>query len=303
MIRLDDIVKKETGSGIGVVIYGIVIMLVLSLVSINILNAKIIQDGYDRLRDSVEAAAAGSVLHIAMENQSSTVSSSTRSEYQVEYDPWLQLALGFLMTSDATTSSFGNNAISSGNTVTNDFIKFDREKVVTHTMRLLQDGILSKSGEIVTNTSKYKIKMVFLEPSYNSSLNKNIDIVVYENNPTMFDAHLVPNGNFKGVAYLASGNTDTELMNSVENAINSVVDGFSISLAGRAGLIEDLQTRPYYFIIIEDFALPTLFGDTRDNVFVSLTQGLTGDGHVGPMFALQGANTNRRVDEEDKGIR
>ena len=302
--RLDDILKNESGSGMGVVIYGIVIMLVLSLVSINILNAKIIQDGYDRLRDSVEAAAAGSVLHIALGNQSDTISSSSgkgKSDYQVAYDPWLQLALGFLMTSDATGASTGDaNVIETGNTVTNDFIKFDREKVVTHTMRLLQDGVLKSTGKITD--SKYKIKMVFLEPAYNSSLNKSIDIIVYENNPSMFDVNLCPNSNFKGVAYLAQGNSNEALMQSIETVINtSVVEGFTVDLGGKAGLIEDLQTRPYYFIIVEDFPLPTLFTDTNDdNLFKSIGQ--IADEHV-TMFALQGANTKRIIVEEDKGIK
>ena len=309
--RLDNILKNESGSGMGVVIYGIVIMLVLSLVSINILNAKIIQDGYDRLRDSVEAAAAGSVLHIALGNQedfADTNSLTSKSDYQVAYDPWLQLALGFLMTSDATGGSVGNAIDTSGGnqTVANDFIKFDRERVVTHTMKVLQDGVLKSTGNITD--SKYKIKMVFLEPAYTSSLDKNIDIIVYDN--TMFelksDGNIKTNSSFKGKAWVATGSTDEDLMydeyTGVQGVINNnVVSGVKINLEGNNDLLEGLKTRPYYFIIIEDFPLPTLFGgDTRNNIFA--TMGSMVEEHV-TMFALQGANTNRKIDEEDKGIK
>ena len=65
-------------------------------------------------------------------------------------------------------------------------------------------------------------------------------------------------------------------------------------------MIEQMKARPYYFVIVKDFALPTLFGDTKnDNVFVDL---FNGDGHVGPMFALQGANTKRKIAEEMVGV-
>ena len=50
----------------------------------------------------------------------------------------------------------------------------------------------------------------------------------------------------------------------------------------------------------EDFPLPTLFGDTKNNIFASM--GSMVEEHV-TMFALQGANTNRKIEEEDKGIK
>lgn len=298
MIHLDNMIKKETGSGIGVVIYGIVIMLVLSLVSINILNAKIIQDGYDRLRDSVEAAAAGSVLHIALGNQETHEKNNitNKSTYQVNYDPWLQLALGFLMSSDSN-SGYAGSALDGNNTIANDYIKFDHKRVVTHTMRVLQDGVL-KSTDKITNSSKYKIKMVFLEPAYDSNLNKSIDVVIYDNNESMYKNDLTPDDDFRGSSASAVGD---DLIANVESIINNKLSGVKINLQANAGLVEALKTRPYYFIIVEDFPLPTLFTDTNDdNLFKSIGQ--IADEHV-TMFALQGANTKRIIAEEDKGIK
>ena len=311
-MRLDDMLKKESGSGIGIVIYGIVVLLVLSLVSINILNAKIIQDGYDRLRDSLDAAVSGSVLHIALDNQQKDdISGSVGTDtYQYQYDPWLQLALGFLMTSDSISG--GGTALEGENTVTNDFIKFDRKKVVTHTMRVLQDGVLSNADSILATqggTHKYQVIMVFLEPAYDDELDKSIDIIAYDT--SMFietGGNIKPNdgpgGNFKGVYYNVGANIG-EINTAITNIVNSRFPSgktYDISLnGGDDDLVEQLKTRPYYFVIVKDFALPTLFGDTKnDNVFVDLT--VSGDGHVGPMFALQGANTKRKIAEEMVGV-
>lgn len=307
-MRLDDMLKKETGSGIGVVIYGIVIILVLTLVGINILNAKIIQDGYDRLRDSLDAAAAGSVLHIAWNNdQKDEVKNISSGNYTYDYDPWLQLALGFLMKSDATDTVVGDSAIDEGETVTNDYIKFDRKRVVTHTMRVLQDGVLGTT-ESILNNNKYQIIMVFLEPVYNDALNRTIDIITYDS--SMFinsGGNIVPNdgagGNFVG-NYVNVAFEEGAISSAITNIVNSRFasdKNYDINLGGdNSNLIEQLKTRPYYFVIIKDFALPTLFGDTQNNVFVDLT--ISGDGHVGPMFALQGANTKRRTAEEMEGV-
>jgi len=240
--NLDDLLKKESGSGIGIVIYGIVVLLVLSLVSINILNAKIIQDGYDRLRDSLDAAVAGSVLHIALDNEQKDEIKSTGTYtydtsdtgYTYQYDPWLQLALGFLMQSDKTDESASGTALEGEETITNDFIKFDRKRVVTHTMRVLQDGVLANIGEPneILNTDKYQILMIFMEPAYDNDLDKSIDIIAYDSSMFILDGdNILPSDGeegrpdtFKGRYYRADGTDDISLMNSVNTVINNIMN-------------------------------------------------------------------------------
>lgn len=311
--------KNNKGSGIAVVVYGVVLMMLLIFTAINILNAKVIENSYNSLRDAVLAASSGSVIHLLTENTNTSTIQSQRIDKN-QYDIYLQLALGYIInrTDNSSRTSIGNG----GNVEINNFIKLDHKKVVTSTMTLLDDAIIRDrtTHTNISDTDKFKIFMFFIEPHYTGNdYEKYFDVIMYTNedyeNGTLIDR--------AGRPMLAGGESTigarTEnsmeavykaLESSIRNAVNTNLrinpagDSFKINLNASGGtydeLIRKMETMPYYLIVVKDFALPTLFDgvdtNTEDNNIFTM---LSGNGSLNtPMCALNSGKTERKLKED-----
>lgn len=314
-----DRIKNNKGSGLGVILYGVTLLLILIFVAINIVNAKVIENGYNSLRDAVQSASTGSVIHLL------TGSASTEKQNTIigksGYDIYLQLALGYIINRD--TGATNDTYAQSGEL--NNFIKLDHQKVVNETMALLEDAVIRRRGaSTINNTDKYKIMMFFIEPYYDSSTKKKyFDITAYGNRDYGYNGG-VP----EAIAHIDSIRSDNSMKavyQDVERKINSIVNctgymigdnassysmstSFDISLNSTGssdydGLIREMETYPHYLIVVKDFALPTIFdGDTNDfgTGIRGLFTSLSGDGSLSsPMCALNTGKTQRQT--EDKG--
>jgi len=68
-----------------------------------------------------------------------------------------------------------------------------------------------------------------------------------------------------------------------------------------------METKPYYMVVVKDFALPTLFQDTytnvqkNKNIFRSAFEAISGDGRLKtPIVALNAANVERKLGGSDR---
>lgn len=312
--------KNNKGSGIAVVVYGVVLMMLLIFTAINILNAKIIENGNNSLRDAILAASSGSVMHLLTTQTSGTVSqNAVISNPTNKYDVYLQLALGYIINRKSV------NEIEDSKTIgikTNNFIKLDHKKVVNSTMALLEDAVTRyRSGNVrdgIGNTEKYKILMFFIEPYYDENYDKFFDVIMYHNG--MYDMSKTTRWSLdttQGETKLVVGENMTDMYYNIESCINGWVNDpsilnesqdnfvkFNISLNPNAEndltkLVRDMETMPYYLIVVKDFSLPTIFGDTQDenNVFRIMFESLSGDGSCTPMCALNAGKTERILKE------
>lgn len=322
-----EIIKDNKGSGLGVILYGVTLLLVLIFIAVNIVNAKVIENGYNSLRDAVQSASAGSVIHLLTEKTSTITDTQKRlidgnGEEIPKYDIYLQLALGYIInrSTDATNNTYAQSG------ELNNFIKLDHQKVVNETMALLEDAVVRRRGaSSINNTDKYKIMMFFIEPYQNPSGKKFFNIIAYGNGD--YDSK-------KGIKdSLAVGIVDSEnsrdmktVYSEVEKSINRIVNcehsgmkdankyrtdsvSYEISLnatgsSNYAGLVREMETYPHYLIVVKDFALPTIFDgkDTNDagSGIKSLFTSLSGDGSLSsPMCALNTGKIQRQT--EDKG--
>lgn len=310
-----DRIKNNKGSGLGVILYGVTLLLILIFVAINIVNAKVIENGYNSLRDAVQSASTGSVIHLltgsASTGQQNTIISTSG------YDIYLQLALGYIINRD--TGAINDTYAQSGEL--NNFIKLDHQKVVNETMALLEDAVIRKNAGAINDTNKYKIMMFFIEPYYDSSTKKKyFDITAYGNHDYGYNEGIP-----EAIAHIDSirGDNSVEAVyQDVERKINSIVNctgymigdnassysmstSFAISLNSTGssdykGLIREMETYPHYLIVVKDFALPTIFdGDTNDigTGIRGLFTSLSGDGSLSsPMCALNTGKTQRQTD-------
>ena len=320
-----DIIKDNKGSGLGVILYGVTLLLILIFVAVNIVNAKVIENGYNSLRDAVQSASSGSVIHLLTKQNTNT---NTQAQKDIisgdRYDIYLQLALGYII--NRNTSATNNTYAQSGEL--NNFIKLDHQKVVNETMALLENAIIRKKGaSTINDTNKYKIMTFFIEPYYDKATSKKFfHIVAYGNGD-----YNLNNGIQKEVATSMvrsdSTNNMKSVYNEVESTINSIVNceyggmdeidkeaynistKFDINLNATGSydynkLIREMETYPHYLIVVKDFALPTIFDGVETNSgnpgIKSVFTSLSGDGSLSsPMCALNTGKIQRQT--EDKG--
>ena len=307
---LNRYVFNNKGSGIGVILYGMTLLLILIFTAINIVNSKVIENGYNSLRDAVYSASTGSVIHLLTTNRSTT-SAQNSIISSANYDVYLQLALGYLINrnSDYTTS---DRYVQNGEL--NNFIKLDHQKVVNTTMALFADAVFRNRGDnhygTISNTDKYKILMFFIEPYADASNQKYFDIICYSNsgwNGNVTAEHArsavkLETGNMKGVYQGVQGQ-----INSIVNDFYSDGKNYNINLnadgSSLAGKVREMETYPHYLIVVKDFALPTIFDgvDTNDREGAgirSIFTSLSGDGKLHtPMCALNTGKVQRQSDE------
>lgn len=310
------LLKNNKGSGIAVIIYGVVLMLALVFTAINILNAKVIENGYNSLRDAVFSASSGSVIHLLTSQQGGTASQNEVITKKA-YDVYLQLALGYIINRTSTTSSTAVNGAE-----INNFIKLDHKKVVNSTMALLDDAVMrnkkSGAGKVSINeTDKFKILMFFIEPRYSETdYEKYFDIIMYTNKDCDDDGNLIGDGVVDFAGGEVRGSME-QVYSNIQSRINGMVnetfpingtrDSFSINLNATGGtydeLIRKMETMPYYIIVVKDFALPTVFDGVETNsdesIFKSAFTSLSGDGKLKtPMCALNSGKTERKLQED-----
>ena len=331
-----DIIKDNKGSGLGVILYGVTLLLILIFVAVNIVNAKVIENGYNSLRDAVQSASAGSVIHLLTKESSTSTQAQKNIISGDKYDIYLQLALGYII--NRHTNAINNTYAQSGEL--NNFIKLDHQKVVNETMALLEDAVIRRKGtSTINDTYKYKIMMFFIEPYYNDD-NKEYN-PDEENKRGQKYFHIVAYGNgdydlnngiqreiAETVVPVEDGENDMKsVYKNIETSINSIVNcgyggmdtavqdvygmstSFEINLNADGSndydkLIREMETYPHYLIVVKDFALPTIFDGVETNSgnpgIKSLFTSLSGDGSLSsPMCALNTGKIQRQT--EDKG--
>lgn len=286
-------ILSQRGSGIAVVVFGVVVMLVFIFLAMNIMNAGLIEQGYNNLRDAVMSASTGSVIHLLLE-QNSTQAGLTQMSTQnttITYDPYLQLALGYIINYDNIGANINSSTIGIEK---NNFIKLDHKRVINSTLQLLKDNVLN--GADIGDTNKYQILMFFIEPNYNDIYKKSFNVIWYTNG--------APNtGIIEGPI---EGNSMQGIYDELVNRISSIVNtkigkntNYRIELNSQGlsdkELVHKMETRPYYLIVVKDFALPTIFGVTTqdDGSFLSL---FGNSGRLSqPMCALQAGQIERKI--------
>lgn len=314
--NLNRYILNNKGSGIGVILYGMTLLLILIFTAVNIVNSKTIESGYNSLRDALQSASAGSVIHLLTSNREGTTGTQKTIIREANYDIYLQLALGYLINRNENAST-SDRYVQNGEL--NNFIKLDHQKVVNSTMALFADAVFRNRGanhyETISdndNKDKYNILMFFIEPYADASNQKYFDIICYSNKGW--------NGNVtaeyaRSAVKRDSGNMK-DVYRGVQDTINDIVKNFgndkrsyNINLNADGGSlaqkVREMETYPHYLIVVKDFALPTIFTgvDTNDregagirNLFTSLS----GDGKLHtPMCALNTGKVQRQT--EDKG--
>ena len=274
--RYKDKLLSNKGSGLAVILYGVTLLLVLLFTAINFVNAKVIEDGYNSLRDAVQAASSGSVIHLLTSNREEATSAQKQVIEKASYDIYLQLALGYLINRDTSVNKNDDTTIQTGEI--NNFIKLDHQKVVNSTLALMEDAIYRRRGNGINNTDEYKILMFFIEPYHEANGKKYFDIIAYGN------------GNYDGTTITSQlaierveRTSSADMKNvygRVEESISRMVnqnyaikeggDNFSIKLNSQGsnnyeGLIREMETYPHYLIVVKDFALPTIFDGVETN--------------------------------------
>ena len=345
---------KQNGDGIAVLVYGVTLMLVFTFLAINVVNGQIIESGYNSLRDAVQSASTGSVIHLLMNTDSTTEEQGNvidkngmieKDDNIPPYDLYLQLALGYIINRapngrgiDATTQA-DSNKVQTGNV--NNFIKLDHKKVIGSTLALLEDSVIrGKETEEgvhtpldITNTKHFKILMIFIEPHYNNNdYEKYFNIIVYGNGDVERNGK---NLTYSGKTYFAGARSGDpkDVYDNVQNILSEIVNhddpignGKNYRLEDTSGrrihlkvsltdgnhedekeLMRKMETKPYYLIVVKDFALPTLFRNTytnleeESNIFKDVFNSLSGDGHLKtPIVALNSAKIERKVEGSNR---
>lgn len=321
---------NNKGSGLGVILYGMTLLLVLIFTAVNIVNSKMIESGYLSLRDAVQTASSGAVIHLLTTEREGTTKAQEDVIAADSYDIYLQLALGYLVNRNPAPDNTGDTVVQTGEI--NNFIKLDHQKVVNTTMALLEDAVIRRRDNI-NNTRKYQIMMFFIEPYQQSDGKKFFNIIAYGNNA-------YENGSIKKDGVLATGivrsngaNDMKKVYGDVEQTISNIVNGdydgmsiesqidymieedeentkFRINLntgdentdADFEKLVREMETYPHYVIVVKDFALPTIFDGLNTNDdgggIKSLFGGLVDDGRLKvPMCALNTGKVQRQTED------
>lgn len=327
MSVLNNKISKNNGSGLGVIFYGVTVLLILLFTAINIVNSKVIESGYNSLRDAVQTASSGSVIHL-LTSQGSTTSAQNQiiggnNGSQASYDIYLQLALGYLVNRDYDTATSDSTIVSTGEI--NNFIKLDHRKVVNTTLALLEDAVMRNKAKSINDTDDYKIMMFFIEPYRTDAGKKFFNIIAYGNGDYI-------GGNIQSELAIGIVGLDEDYKNmklvyeAVEDVISDIVnctygsagsnvndklkrydDGrsFYINLNSQGSrdydqLIREMETYPHYVIVVKEFALPTIFDGkyTTKEDAGSIFTSLSGDGSLSvPMCALNSGKVQRQVED------
>lgn len=320
---------NNNGSGLGVILFGITLLLVLLFTAVNIVNSKVVENGYTALRDAVQSASSGSVIHLLTSVNENTTTQAQQASINPNpesspplYDIYLQLALGYIINREATSED--RRVVQSDEI--NNFIKLDHQKVVNNTLALLENA--ARIGNDISETEDYKIMMFFIEPYYHEDTgHKYFDIFAYGNDAYTFDASL-GGKNIGGL--LAKGVVDssdytdmTAVYNGIQTNINNIVNcenvdtnprlakyvtstKFSINLNPNdidvKDLISDMGTYPHYLIVVKDFALPTLFNRNTNNEGSGIKSLFGKDTTLkSPMCALNTGKIQRQHEEAGWG--
>jgi len=346
--------NKQNGDGIAVLVYGVTLMLVFTFLAINVVNGQIIENGYNSLRDAVQSASTGSVIHLltstdtVTEEQGNVIDKNglqNKDNNLPPYDIYLQLALGYIINRapngsgiNATTQD-DSNKVQTGNV--NNFIKLDHKKVISSTLALLEDSVIrgKKTQEGVhtpldiTDTEYFKILMIFIEPHYNNNnYEKYFNIIVYGNGDVSKSGGSVT---YAGKTYFAGSSSGDpkyvydnvqDTLTSIVNSDDPIGNGINYRLEDADGrqmhlkvsltdgnheeekdLMRKMETKPYYMIVVKDFALPTLFRNTYtdvkkgSNIFRDVFNSLSGDGRLKtPIVALNSAKVERKLEGSKK---
>lgn len=320
-VTLKSLKVGNKGSGLGVILYGMTLLLILIFTAINIVNSKVIENGYSSLRDAVQAASSGSVIHLLTSEREGTTSAQKTviqgrdDKGQPTYDIYLQLALGYLINRSVSEESNDDTITQTGEI--NNFIKLDHQKVVNSTLSLLDNAVIRDKSDpenVISNTKKYKIMMFFIEPYRNSDGKRYFNIIAYGNGD-------YKNGNIQKEIFLEPaaivGTDMQQTYKNVQDAINRIVNTendtleayrtkglFDINLNATGDLnqlIRDMETYPHYVIVVKDFALPTIFDGVETGDIGSGIKSLfnmSGDGTLAtPMCALNTGKIQRQVEE------
>jgi len=298
-------ILSQRGGGIAIVAFGVVVMLVFIFTAMNILNSKMIEQGYNNLRDSVMSASTGSVIHLLLdvdednidENQLGVKPQNTN----ITYDPYLQLALGYIINYENISNPNTNSAVIG--VEKNNFIKLDHKKVINSTLQLISDTVLN--GDSIHNFNKYQIFMFFIEPNYNNAYKKSFNLIWYTNDNCISGSSDPYNGTVVTIDGDSMEEMYVDLETKISNAVNSkgnMSKKYHINLNADADvsneeLIRRMETRPYYLIVVKDFALPTIFGNNSTTQSNGIIKSLFGqDGTLSqPMCALQAGKIERRL--------
>ncbi len=322
--------SSNNGSGLGVILYGLTLLLVLIFVAINIVNSKVIENGYNSLRDAVQTASSGSVIHLLKSNRDGVTGAQKKildgnignGNTQPTYDIYLQLALGYLINRNEDSDKTNDTIVKTGEI--NNFIKLDHQKVVNTTMALLEDAVVRrKDGEKISDTADFKIMMFFIEPYRTDADEKFFNIIAYGNGD--YDTE---NGIEKelAISFVKSSNRNSmkEVYKEVEKQISDIVnckyDGMdkdkknaydpntnfwiNLNASGEedySKLVREMETYPHYVIVVKDFALPTIFDGKNTNdegAGVKSLFSLSGDGSLSvPMCALNTGKIQRQTED------
>lgn len=301
--RIKKFVKSEKGDGISIVIYGTIVMMVFIFTAVNFLNGKIIEEKFNTLKDAVESAAAGSVVHLLTGENAGSITQNKQNT-DISYDVYLQLALGYLINYEGQ----GNVAVGA----TNNFIRIDHAKAVESTLELISKSVLGQNKDyLIKNPDKYSILMFFIEPSsnYDKDYRKTYDLIVYRTDQNgMYNETT----GYKGTVFATNLTTYTAIEEAINNQVNSqYVNGTLSSTKGVSGytqynislganskedqdsLLRSMGDYPYYLIVVKDFKLPSLLSsDTSkgSNILVM------NDGKLKkPIATLQAGKVERKV--------
>ena len=300
-------ILSQRGGGIAIVAFGVVVLLVFIFTAMNILNAKLIEQGYNNLRDAIMSASSGSVIHLLLkqdmtEETQKGVTQKTTQNTTITYDPYLQLALGYIINYEEPPAE---PAVSNKISVEkNNFIKLDHKKVVNSTLQLIDDTVLGGKGTVWSNFEDYQIIMFFIEPNYNDMYEKSFNLIWYTNeNPN--------EGNFNIIKDTIKGENMQDMYNQLQNRISQIVNevglpsNYQIKLnsteLSNEELVRRMETRPYYLIVVKDFALPTLFnGESSTTRGDNVIKGLFQDSNrlSQPMCALQSGKIERVISND-----
>ncbi|MBQ7667703.1 MAG: InlB B-repeat-containing protein [Clostridia bacterium] len=305
--------KLKRGSGIAVIVFGVFLLLAFIFTSTNLLNAKFVEYGYNNLRDAVMSASSGSVTHLLLSSsQNTTTIGETRQATDITYDPYLQLALGYIINYENSSSPSNSSTIG---VERNNFLKFDHQKVITSTLRLIDDTVLGGDRLLYGDVNQYQVIMFFIEPVYDKNYVKSFNLIYYTNKN---DPYIEPyKGHFIRVG--EGANSMQAIYNSLNSTINRVVNDYVVTELGfpstkrynirlnsgdlsEEELVRSMQTRPYYLIVVKDFALPTIFNTTTQSDGTIKSAFGVDNKLSSPMCALNAGKVERKIVKKDSGV-
>lgn len=245
--------KFSRGSGMAIVMFSVVIMLYMAVTTVQILNSKVMFQEYNRLRNTVEASVAGSVIHVSMTD-----------------DNQVELSKGYIINEDAPPSPGDPNILATGNI--NNYYALDHQLANKYTLELIKKS-MNISDVDIKSTDKVKILMIVIEPYYDAATYKREYKIYYYGNG-------IENGHDYSIETLGTDLvTDGNRFDFVEDKINffinhsSATDNYrsakrtyDIRINGEKDYINKLTNHQYYLVLVNDFPLKTLLANNSSDV-------------------------------------